>query len=217
MIILVVIVVGVVILVVIFRAKKRKQRLAINKLQNFTTEEKDTELKVNQEQDTEREANSRPDQSLYHMGVTQKKVLPSVPSRSEDAEYLNQNCTLSEDKPVPAESEYALPTEPPILVNLSKSMFEELESNPMYQSMDRCHDPPSTTNVSQGNDIYSVPVTTSSTTIETQNGIHETVYSEPIQASLFTDAPRNPMDSEPYAPHSCKNICCNPGHTTESS
>ena len=87
----------------------------------------------------------------------------------------------------------------------------------MYQNMDQCHDPHSATNVSQGNDIYSVPVTTSSTTIEMQNGIHETVYSEPIQASLFTDAPRNLMDSEPYAPHSCKNIRCNAGHTTESS
>ena len=209
MIILVVIVVGVVILVVIFRAKKRKQRLVINKLQNFTTEETDIQLKVNQKQDIEREANSIPNQSLYHMAVTQKKVLPSVPSKSEDVEYLNQNSTLSEDKLVPAENEYALPTKPPRLVNLSKSMLEELESNPMYQSMDQCHDPHSATNVSQ--------VTTSSTTNEMQNGIHETVYSEPIQASLFTDAPRNPMDSEPYAPHSCKNIRCNAGHTTESS
>ena len=214
MIILVVIVVGVFILVVIFRAKKRKQRLVINKLQNFTKQKKDIELKVNQEQDIEREANSIPDQSLYRMAVTQKMALPS---KSEDVEYLNQNCTLSEYKLLPAESEYALPTKPPILVNLSKSMFEELESNPMYQSMDRRHDPPSTTNLSQGNDIYSVPVTTSSTTIEAQNGIHETVYSEPIQASLFTDAPRNPMNSEPYAPHSCKNTCCNASHTTESS
>ena len=203
MIILVVIVVGVIILVVIFRAKKRKQRLVINKLQNFTTEEKDIELKVSQEQDTEREANSRPDQSLYHMGVTQKKVLPSVPAKSEDVEYLNQNCTLSEDKPVPAESEYALPTKPPILVNLSKSMLEELESNPLYQSMDRHHDPPSTTNVSHGNDTYTVPVTTSSTTIETQNGIHETVYSEPIQASLFTEL-RAASDQQTHlAAHLC--------------
>ena len=65
------------------------------------------------------------------MAVTQKEMLPSGPSKSEDVEYLNQNCTLSEYKLLPAESEYALPTKPPRLVNLSKSL-EEQESNPVY-------------------------------------------------------------------------------------
>ena len=154
------------------------------------------------------------------MAVVQKEVVPSVSSKSEEGEYLNHNSTLSEYKLLPADSEYALPAKPPRLVNLSKSMFEELESNPMYQCMDRCHDPPSTTNVSHGNDIYTVPVTTNSTTIEMLSGIHEAVCGEPIQASLFTDAPRNAMNSEylqPYAPHSCKKICCNAGQTTQSS
>ena len=214
--IILVIVVGVINPVVLLRSKKRKQRLEINKIQNVKMENKDIEMKVNQEQNTEKEANSRPDHSLYHVTVKQKKMLPSVPTKSEKGEYLYQNSTLSEEKPVPAESEYALPAKSPLLVNLSKSMFEELESNPMYQSIDRCHDPPSTTNVSHGNDIYTVPVTTSSTTIEMQSGIHETVY----QASPFTDVPRNPIDYEHlqfYAPQSCKKMCCNAGHTTRSS
>ena len=87
---------------------------------------------MKQVENTEREANSRPDQSLYHsITVKQKEVLPSVPSKSEDVKYLNQNSTLSEYKLVPAESEYALPTKPPRLVNLSMS-FEEQESNPVY-------------------------------------------------------------------------------------
>ena len=214
--IILVIVVGVINPVVLLRSKKRKQRLEINKIQNVKMENKDIEMKVNQEQNTEKEANSRPDHSLYHVTVKQKKMLPSVPTKSEKGEYLYQNCTLSEEKPVPAESEYALPAKSPLLVNLSKSMFEELESNPMYQSIDQCHDPPSTTNVSHGNDIYTVPVTTSSTTIEMQSGFHETVY----QASPFTDVPRNPIDYEhlqSYAPQSCKKMYCNAGHTTRSS
>ena len=190
MIILVVIVVGVIILVVIFRTKKRKQQLEINKIQNVKMENEDIEMK----QSTEKEANLRPDHSLYHVTVKQKKMLPSVSTKSEKGEYLYQNCTLSEEKLVPAENEYALP---------AKSMLEELESNPMYQSMDQPHDPPSTTDVSHGNDIYTVPVTTSSTTIEMQSGFYETVS----QASPFTDVPRNPIDSEhlqSYAPQSCK-------------
>ena len=122
MIILVVIVVGVVTLVALFKTKKRKQQLVINKIQNVTTEKEDIELKLKQVQNTEREANSRPDQSPYRMAVIQKEVLPNVPSKSEDVEYLNQNSTLSEYKLAPVESEYALLTKFPRLVNLSKSM-----------------------------------------------------------------------------------------------
>ena len=168
-IILVVIVVGVVILVVLFRAKKRKLQLEFNKIQNVTTEKKEIELKLKQVENTEREANSRPDHSLYHsIAVKQKEVLPSVHTKSEDAKYLNQNCTLSEYKLVTAESEYALPTKPPILANLSNSLLEELESNPMYQSVDQCHYLPSTTNVPQRNDVY----TTSSHTNEADSVDH---------------------------------------------
>ena len=167
-IILVVIAVGVVILVVLFRAKKRKQQLEINKIQNFTTEKKQIELKLKQVENTEREANSRPDHSLYHMTVKQKEVLPSVHAKSEDAKYLDQNSTLSEYKLVTAESEYALPTKPPIFANLSNSMLEELESNPMYQSMNQCHYLPSTAIVPQRNDVY----TTNSHTNEADSVDH---------------------------------------------
>ena len=69
----------------------------------------------------------------------------------------------------------------------------------MYQSIDKSHDLPSTTNVPQGtasDDLYTMPDITSSQTIETDN---ETVYSEPIQPSLFTDAV-SPSDSEDLLP-----------------
>ena len=95
----------------------------------------------------------------------------------------------------------------PSLVNLSQSMLEELESNPIYQSMDQHHGPPCTTNVPQGDDVYSVRGIISSTTVETQTGTYEAVYSEPMEPSLSTDALQNLMDSEylqPYTHQSCK-------------
>ena len=90
--------------------------------------------------------------------------------------------------------------DPPSAKNVN---LKELESNPMYQSMDQHRDPPSTTNVSQETDIYTMPDTTSSHTLKTQGGIYEAVYSEPIQTSLFTDAVGSLSDCEdlqPYAP-----------------
>ena len=77
--IILVIVVGVVILVVLLRAKKRKQQLEINKIQNVKMENEDIEMKVNQEQNTEKEANSRPDHSLYHVTVKQKRCSQVYP------------------------------------------------------------------------------------------------------------------------------------------
>ena len=133
-IILVVIVVGVVILAVIFRAKKRKQQLIINKLQNAMIE---NELKLRQKETTGKEASSRLDQPLYAV---------IVPSKSEDVEFLRQNHSLSEYKLVPGDREYALPAKLPRVVNLSNPMFEEMESNLMYQSLDQCCESPSTTN-----------------------------------------------------------------------
>ena len=197
MIVLVVIVVGVVLLVVLFRAKKRKEKFGLSQLQNVTVEKKDSELKLKDETTGKDDS----EQPLY--AVVQKKVPPSIPSRSEDVKYLNQNCTLSEYKLIPPDCEYALPAKSPSLVNLSNPMFEEMESNPIYQSMDQSHDPPCTTIVPQGNKIYPVPDIISSHTVETQSGIHEIVYSKPIQPSLFTEAAGNPSDSEdlqPYAP-----------------
>ena len=76
-------------------------------------------------------------------------------------------------------------------------------SNLLYQSIEQHCDPPSTSNIPQETDIYMDPDITSSHTAETQVAIYETVYSEPIQPSLFTDAVGSSSDCEdlqPYAP-----------------
>ena len=195
-IILVVIVVGVVILVVLFRAKKRKQQLVINKLQSDT---EDTEMNMKQE-GIEKDDSSNVDQPPY--AEIQTEAPPNVPSKSEQLmEYLNQNSPLtggySEIELEQDDSKHALPSKPPRQVNCSDSMPIEVESNPMYQDVDQHSN---TTNVPKETDIYTVPDTTSSHT----SGIYETVYSEPIQPSLFTDADgRTSSDSDnlqPYAP-----------------
>ena len=193
-IILVVIVVGVVILMVIFRAKKKKQKLVLSRLQNVTGEKEIGELELKQDKTNGKEVSSKPEQPLY--AVVQEKVS----SRSED---VDQTCALSEYKMAPAGCEYALTATFPRVVNLTNPIFEEMESNPIYQSMNQCHDPSCTKNIPQGDDISNVPDIISSHTVETKSGTHETVYSEPIQPSLFMDAAGNPSDSEdlqPYAP-----------------
>ena len=172
------------------------------------TENQDIEIKLKQEGTTEIEDKSSADQPQY--AEIQKKAPPNVPSKSEElVEYLNKNTSLtggyceSEIEPEQADSEYAPLAEPTRLVNLSESVSEKMESNPMYQSMDQQWDSPSTTNVLQENDIYTMPDTTTSHTVDTDSGACETVYSEPIQPSLFTDAVQTPSDSEdlqPYAP-----------------
>ena len=173
-IILVVTVVGVVILMVLFRAKKKKQKLVLSRLQNVTGEK---EIELKQDKTNGKEVSSKPEQPLY--AVVQKKVS----SRSED---VDQTCALSEYKMAPAGCEYALTATFPRVVNLTNPMFEEMESNPIYQNMNECHDPPCTTNVTQGDDISNVPDITSSHTVETKSGTHETVYSEPIHGPAFT-------------------------------
>ena len=197
-IILVVIVVGAVSLVVFFSAKKRKKgKLEINKLQNVT---EGIEMKLKQE-GIKKENSSNADQPQY--AEIQKKVPPNVPTKSEElVAYLNQNNPLtggySEIESEQADGNHALPAKPPIHVNLLDPMSEETESNPMYQNMDQL---PSTTNVPQEMDVYTVPDTTSSHTVET---LYETVYSEPIQPSLFTDTDGTPSSDsdilQPYTP-----------------
>ena len=207
-IILVVIVVGVVILVVLFKTKKRKQTLGINKIQNVTTEKQDFEMKLKQEGTTEVDADKPPGSNANQppYAEIQKETPPDVPSKSKDlVEYLNEKSTLtggySKIELEQADIEHALPAKPPRYVSLSDSMSEEKEPNLIYR--DQYHGLPNTTNIPQGNDIYTVPDTTSSHTVDTDSRIYETVYSEPIQPSLFTDAVQNPSDSEdlhPYAP-----------------
>ena len=153
-------------------------------------------MNYNKKDTTGKGASSIPAQPLYE--VMQKEVPLAVPSKLDNVEYLNQTCSLSEYKLVPANSEYAVNAKFPRVVNLSQSMLEELESNPMYESMDQHRGPPGTANVPQGDDIYTLPDTTSSHTVETQNGMYEAVYSEPIQPSLSTDAAGDPSYSAIY-------------------
>ena len=173
-IILVVIVVGVVILVVLFRTKKRKQQLVIIKLKSVTAENEDIEMILKQEGSTKKGPNSSADKPPC---AEIQAVVP--PTTSEELiEYLNQNSTVtgeySEIEPEPDGSKTVLDT----------------------------NQHPSITSVQEA-EIYTVPETTNSHTNETPSGNYETVYSEPIQPSLFTDAVGSPSDSEdlqPYAP-----------------
>ena len=200
-IILVVIVVGVVILVVIFRTKKKKQQLEINKLQQVKTANNNIEMKLKHEVTTKKEISSSTDQPPY--AEIQTEAPPPVPSKSEKlVEYLNPNSTLTggySEIEVEPDSKHVLPAKSPRHVSLSDSMSEEVESSPTYEDVNQHCDPLSTTNVPQGNDIYTEADTVSLHNDET----YETVYSEPIQPSLFTDAvetPNNVEDLHPYTP-----------------
>ena len=202
-IILLVIVVGVVILVVIFRTKKRKQHSVINKLLKATTEMEDTEMKLKHEVSIEKETTQSTDQPPY-AGI-QTEAPPNVPSKSEDLASLNSPLTIgySEIELEPDNSKQTLPAKPPRHVTPSDQIPKATEPNPMYQNMNQHHDTPSTTDVSQGGDIYTVPDTSRSHTVDRKCSLYETVYSEPIQPSLFTDAVETLSDCEdlhPYAP-----------------
>ena len=202
-IILVVIVVGVVILVVIFRTKRRKQHLVINKLLKATTEKEDTEMKLKHEVSIEKETTQSTDQPPY-AGI-QTEAPPNVPSKSEDPVKLNSPLTIgySEIELEPDNSEQVLRAKRPRHDTPSDTIPKAMGPIPMYQNMNQHRDALSTTDVSQRNDIYTVPDATSSHTVDCDSSLHETVYSEPIQPSLFTDAVETPSDWEdlhPYAP-----------------
>ena len=161
---------------------------------------------------TEKEANT--DLPVYAAVV--KEEPPTVPSKSEElTEYLesrNQPSNLTSEydhvstTPVPADSEYALPAKPPRLVALSNPIFEGMESNPVYKSVDELHDPRNVPQETISDNIYTLPDTTCSQTVEVDHGMLEVVYSEPIKPSLFTDAVESPNSSklwedlQPYAP-----------------
>ena len=188
---------------VLFRAKKRKQLLVINKLQSVRTENDDIEMKLKQDGNTEENANSSGDQPPYSEILT---VTPqNVPSTSEElVEYLNLKSTVtdgySEIKLEPADSKHTLPAKPPRQVRLSDPMSEETECGSVYQDIEQ-HS--STTILEQGTHIYTMSDTKSSSSVEAPSRIHEAVYSEPIQPSLFTGAVEDLGDCEylhPYAP-----------------
>ena len=87
---------------------------------------------------------------------------------------------------------------PPSVLKKSDELVEYLSLK-----MSQCHDPACTTNIAQGatsDNIYSMPDTASS---PTDGGTFETVYSEPLQPSLFTDAVETFSESDnlqPYGP-----------------
>ena len=199
-IILVIIVVGVVILVVLFRTKKWKQHLVTYRLQKVTTEKEDIEIELKYEQSTENEASSNTDQPPY--AQIQTEAPPNVPSKSEDPVSLNSPFTIgySEIELEPDDSKHALPAKPPRHITLSDPTPKATAPNPMYQNMNQHHDALSTTDFSQGNDIYTAPDTTSLYTVDRASSFHETVYNEPIQPSLFIDAIETPSDCEDLPP-----------------
>ena len=202
-IIFVVIVVGVVVLVVIFRAKKRKQQLVINKLLRVTTEKENIEIELKHEGTIEKEDNLST--FLLPYAEIQTEAPPNVSSKSEDPVSLNSPLTIgySEIELEPDDSKQALRAKPPRHAIPSDLAPKATDPNPMYQNMNQHHDTPSTTDLSQGIDIYTVPDTTSSPAVDRDSALYETVYSEPIQPSLFTDAVETPSDCEdlhPYAP-----------------
>ena len=202
-IILVVIVVGVVILVVLIRTKKRKQQLVINKLLRVTIEKENIEIELKHEGTIEKEDNSSTFLPSY--AEIQTEAPPNVPSKSEDPVSLNSPLTVAynEIELEPDDTKQAFHAKPPRHVTPSDLTPKATGPNPMYQNMNQHHDTPSTTDLSQGIDIYTVPDTTSSHTVDRDSLLYETVYSEPIQPSLFTDAVETPSDCEdlhPYAP-----------------
>ena len=169
-IILVFVILGFIFLVILF--KRRKQKLEINKLQNVRIEKEYIELKA-----------------------------LTIEKKASSEGYVNQNTTFtdeySEIKMIPADGKYTPSPSTPRLAKLSNPMFSGMESNSTYQNIDKSHDSPSTTNVPQGtasDDVYTMPDITSSQTVE-----NETVYSEPIQPSLFTDVVSH-SDSEDLLP-----------------
>ena len=161
-IILVVIVVGVVSLVVLFRAKKRKQKLVISKLQSVTTENEDIEMIMKQEHSIEKEANSSAYQSPY--AEIRTEAPPKEPTKSEELmEYLNSAVTrgYSEIELEQADAKHALPANPSRQVNISDPTSEKIQSSAVYQNINQ---PLSTTNVQEA-DIYTMPDTTNSLTV----------------------------------------------------
>ena len=70
------------------------------------------------------------------------------------------------------------------------SMYQDVDQHPYSLNTKMPH-------------IYTEPDTTSSHTVDPDSVAYETVYSEPIQPSLFTDAVQTPSDCEElqaYAP-----------------
>ena len=183
---------------VLFKVRRRK--LVINKLLKATTEKEDIEMKFKHEGTTEIEASQSPYQPPY--AEIQTEAPPKVPSKLEDLVNLNSPLTVGYSEIEPDDSKQALRAKPARHVAPSDQIPKATEPNPMNQNMNQHHNTHSTTDVAQGNDIYTMPDTTSLVT-HTDSSLYEIVYSEPIQPSLFIDAVETLSDCEdlhPYAP-----------------
>ena len=169
-IIILIIIVGVVILVVLFK-KKKKQKLESNQLQNVTAE---IELKLKQEGTNKKENSSE--------------------------EYQNQNSTFiggySEINVIPADSEHSLPADPSRLVTLSTPMFKEMAPNPTYESIDRCHDRPRSSNVQQESACESLEINLRNITKRKEDQLSTTEK----EASSTTDQPLYAMVQKEMPP-----------------
>ena len=141
-----------------------------------------------------------------------KEAPPTLPDKSEElTEYLesqNQPSTLTSEydhlstRKLQAKGECSLQATPSTLFALSNPIIEGMESNPVYWKIDHLRDPTNAPQKIISDDIYTLPETTGSQTVEVDHGMLEVVYSEPIKPSLFTDVVENPKleDMQPYAP-----------------
>ena len=183
--------------------------MEFNKLHNVVKRKECIELELKQEGTTKKKAGLEEYLNQNSTCTDEYSEIKSIPNEKEASSEvcLNKNSTAagkySEIKVVPADREYTLQASPSKLGNHPNTISGENESIPLYQNIDKDHDPPSTPSVPQGtasDDIYTMPDITSSQTVEIDN---ETVYSEPIQPSLFTGVVGNPSESEdllPYTP-----------------
>ena len=140
--ILVVIVVGVTILVVLFRAKKKMDKLVMNKIQKTTTDKECIEIKLKHERTTEKEAT--PSTCLPPYAEIQTEAPLNAPSKSEDLVNLNSPLAIgySEIELEPDDSKQALPAKPPRHVTLLDPNSKAKNPNPMYQNMNQHHATP---------------------------------------------------------------------------
>ena len=125
-----------------------------------------------------------------------KKILKSVTTEYDDIMLKSKERRLTEEKGASSTTDQPLYTmvhkkAPPRVPSKSAELVEYLK-----QKMDKCHDPPCTTNTAQEttfDKIYSMPDTAS---LQTDGGTFETVYSEPLQPSHITDAVGNFIDTD---------------------
>ena len=130
--------------------------------------------------------------------AVQKDPKPFIPEKSvELVEYLDTKSYMhdalsSNGEPRGKSPSRQIPTyQPPKLATISKPVCDDMLTNLAYQSVE----------VDNVDNIYAEP---SAQGEDSEQGIYETVYSEPIKPSLFThdlsDSTEWQEDLQPYAP-----------------